>query len=196
MTELRHTRECFEHRFMFEAPEHPYRECICMDSLSDEAWIHYDGESAFLDDGPDEAAITRVALKRVADYFGDGPLIVDKGVITRPDRHATDSTDEPDEDRLDAEETAGRALYALRRDRLAQPARWEDLPESARASWRDLASNWSPCIFPGCASTDRHFHGGFPGGHRNPDDPDGPPIPFTSEPAPGVRDYNGRRLRP
>ncbi len=52
----------------------------------------------------------------------------------------------------------------------------------------------SPCIFVGCVSTDRHWHGGFPGGYDNPDDPTGPPIPFTSEPAPGVRDYNGALL--
>lgn len=51
-----------------------------------------------------------------------------------------------------------------------------------------------PCIFPGCVSTDRHWHGGFPGGYTNPNDPEGPPIEFTTEPAPGVRDYNGARL--
>ena len=51
-----------------------------------------------------------------------------------------------------------------------------------------------PCIFPGCVSTDRHWHGWFPGGYDNPDDPEGPPIEFTSEPAPGVRDYNGALL--
>ncbi|MDP9145937.1 MAG: hypothetical protein M3N43_14810 [Actinomycetota bacterium] len=50
------------------------------------------------------------------------------------------------------------------------------------------------CVFPGCVSTDRHFHGGFPGGRENPAHPDGAPIPFTSEPAPGVRDYNGALL--
>lgn len=50
------------------------------------------------------------------------------------------------------------------------------------------------CIFDGCVSTDRHWHFGFPGGYDNPADPDGPPIPFTSEPAPGVRDYNGALL--
>lgn len=50
------------------------------------------------------------------------------------------------------------------------------------------------CIFPGCVSTDRHWHGGFPGGYTNPADPDGPPIPFTSEPAPGVHDYHGALL--
>lgn len=51
-----------------------------------------------------------------------------------------------------------------------------------------------PCIFVGCVSTDRHWHFGFPGGYENPADPDGPPIPFTTEPAPGVRDYNGALL--
>lgn len=50
------------------------------------------------------------------------------------------------------------------------------------------------CIFVGCVSTDRHWHGGFPGGYGNPADPDGPPIPFTTEPEPGVRDYNGALL--
>jgi hypothetical protein len=52
----------------------------------------------------------------------------------------------------------------------------------------------SRCIFHGCVSTDRHWHYGFPGGYDNPADPDGPPILFTSEPAPGVRDYNGALL--
>lgn len=52
------------------------------------------------------------------------------------------------------------------------------------------------CIFVGCVSTDRHSHGGFPGGYDNPDDPTGPPIEFTSEPEPGVRDYNGALLQP
>jgi hypothetical protein len=51
-----------------------------------------------------------------------------------------------------------------------------------------------PCIFIGCVSRDRHWHFGFPGGYDNPNDPDGPPIEFTSEPAPGVRDYNGALL--
>ena len=50
------------------------------------------------------------------------------------------------------------------------------------------------CIFDGCASTDRHSHGGFYGGYTNPADPTGPPIAFTTEPSPGVRDYNGRLL--
>lgn len=53
-----------------------------------------------------------------------------------------------------------------------------------------------PCIFDECVSTDRHTHGGFPGGYDNPDDPDGPPIEFTTDPAPGVRDYNGALLPP
>ena len=35
---------------------------------------------------------------------------------------------------------------------------------------------------------------GGPSGYNNPDDPDGPPIAFTTEPAPGVRDYNGALL--
>jgi hypothetical protein len=52
------------------------------------------------------------------------------------------------------------------------------------------------CIFVGCVSTDRHSHCGFPGGYDNPDDPTGAPIPFTSEAAPGVRDYNGALLAP
>ena len=51
-----------------------------------------------------------------------------------------------------------------------------------------------PCIFVGCVSRDRHTHGGFPGGYTNPDDPTGAPIPFTTEAAPGVRDYNGALL--
>ena len=51
------------------------------------------------------------------------------------------------------------------------------------------------CIFAGCVATWEHWHGGFPGGYDNPDDPTGPPIPFTG-PAPeaGVRDYNGALL--
>lgn len=48
-----------------------------------------------------------------------------------------------------------------------------------------------PCIFDGCVSRERHWHFGFYGGYTNPADPDGPPIPFTADPAPGVRDYNG-----
>ena len=52
-----------------------------------------------------------------------------------------------------------------------------------------------PCIFPGCVSRDRHWHGGFPGGYDNPADPEGPPIEFTTEPAPGVYDLNGGWLR-
>jgi hypothetical protein len=51
-----------------------------------------------------------------------------------------------------------------------------------------------PCVFPGCVSRDRHWHGPFPAGYANPVDPDGFPILFTTEPAPGVRDYNGARL--
>lgn len=51
-----------------------------------------------------------------------------------------------------------------------------------------------PCIFTGCVSRERHWHFGFYGGYDNPDDPEGPPIPFTREPAPGVRDYNGAIL--
>lgn len=51
-----------------------------------------------------------------------------------------------------------------------------------------------PCIFIGCVSRDRHWHGGFPGGYDDPEDPTGPPIVFTSEAAPGVRDYNGALL--
>ena len=50
------------------------------------------------------------------------------------------------------------------------------------------------CIFEGCVSRERHWHAGFPGGYTNPADPEGPPIPFTAEPAPGVRDYNGAIL--
>jgi hypothetical protein len=52
-----------------------------------------------------------------------------------------------------------------------------------------------PCIFTGCVSRDRHWHFGFPGGYDNPSDPDGAPILFTIEPAPGVRDYNGALLK-
>lgn len=52
------------------------------------------------------------------------------------------------------------------------------------------------CIFEGCVSTDRHWHGGFPGGYDDPADPLGMPLLFTSEPAPGVRDYNGALLDP
>jgi hypothetical protein len=50
------------------------------------------------------------------------------------------------------------------------------------------------CIFSGCVSRERHWHGGFSGGYTDPADPDGAPIPFTAEPAPGVRDYNGAIL--
>lgn len=53
-----------------------------------------------------------------------------------------------------------------------------------------------PCVFLGCVSRDRHWHGGFPGGYDNPADPGGRPIDFTREPAPGVRDYNGALLEP
>ena len=53
-----------------------------------------------------------------------------------------------------------------------------------------------PCIFDGCVATWKHYHGGFPGGYTNPDDPTGAPIPFTNpDPSPGaVRDYFGRAL--
>lgn len=54
--------------------------------------------------------------------------------------------------------------------------------------------NVGPCIFTGCVSRDRHWHGGFPGGWDNPEDPEGPPIDFTTTPTPGVRDYNGALL--
>ena len=52
----------------------------------------------------------------------------------------------------------------------------------------------SACIFTDCVSKDRHWHFGFPGGYDNPADPEGPPISFTTEPTPGVRDYNGALL--
>lgn len=72
-----------------------------------------------------------------------------------------------------------------------------DVIEQARreavAAYRDdlRRKGVGPCIFEGCVSTDRHWHGGFPGGFTNPADPEGAPIEFTTEPAPGVRDYNG-----
>ena len=46
-------------------------------------------------------------------------------------------------------------------------------------------------------ATWRHWHGWFPGGYDNPDDPEGPPIEFTNpDPDPdAVRDYNGAALR-
>jgi hypothetical protein len=51
------------------------------------------------------------------------------------------------------------------------------------------------CIFPGCVATWEHWHGGFPGGYDNPDDPDGPPIAFVGPaPEPGVRDDDGALL--
>ena len=53
-----------------------------------------------------------------------------------------------------------------------------------------------PCVFPGCVSRERHWHGGFPAGYENPADPDGFPILFTDEPATGVRDYHGAILPP
>lgn len=59
---------------------------------------------------------------------------------------------------------------------------------------RAPAPDTRPCIFLGCVSRERHWHGGFPGGYEDPTDPDGPPVPFTAEPAPGVRDYNGAIL--
>lgn len=63
-------------------------------------------------------------------------------------------------------------------------------------SWRELMDEEpeGPCIFDGCVSRERHWHCGFSGGYDNPEDPEGPPIPFTAEPAPGVRDYNGAIL--
>ena len=64
--------------------------------------------------------------------------------------------------------------------------------EEYAEAWRNPVPG--RCIFEGCVSTDRHFHGPFPGGYENPADPDGPPIPFTTEPAPGVRDYYGALL--
>ena len=59
------------------------------------------------------------------------------------------------------------------------------LPEGAR------------CIFVPCIATWQHWHGGFPGGYDDPDDPEGPPIVFVGgDPEPGaVRDYNGAALR-
>lgn len=51
------------------------------------------------------------------------------------------------------------------------------------------------CIFVPCVATWQHWHGGFPGGFDNPDDPEGPPIPFEGdEPELGVRDYHGALL--
>lgn len=52
------------------------------------------------------------------------------------------------------------------------------------------------CIWEPCVATWRHWHGGFPGGYDNPEDPTGPPIPFDGEnPDPtAVRDYNGAAL--
>lgn len=53
------------------------------------------------------------------------------------------------------------------------------------------------CIFRPCVATWRHWHGGFPGGYDNPEDPEGAPIPFVGDdPEPGaIRDYNGAVLR-
>lgn len=52
------------------------------------------------------------------------------------------------------------------------------------------------CIFLGCVATWKHHHGGFPGGHDDPADPEGPPVYFTDpDPEPtAVRDYNGAAL--
>lgn len=74
--------------------------------------------------------------------------------------------------------------FPLRHD----PYEIRDLRQAAGDGWPGR------CIFPGCVSRDRHWHGGFPGGYDNPDDPDGPPIAFTREPKSGVRDYNGALL--
>jgi hypothetical protein len=72
---------------------------------------------------------------------------------------------------------------------------------SPNASLRTLTSPRAAVAVTGAGARpaalvprDRHWHGGFPGGYDNPLDPEGPPIPFTSEPAPGVRDYNGALL--
>lgn len=53
-----------------------------------------------------------------------------------------------------------------------------------------------PCIWKPCVATWRHWHGGFPGGYDNPEDPEGPPIEFEGDdPDPtAVRDYNGAAL--
>lgn len=53
------------------------------------------------------------------------------------------------------------------------------------------------CLFRPCVATWEHYHGGFPGGFDNPDDPTGTPIAFVGpNPEPGaVRDYNGAVLR-
>lgn len=61
----------------------------------------------------------------------------------------------------------------------------------------DLRHEPGPCIWKPCVATWAHSHGGFPGGYDNPDDPEGPPIPFEGEdPEPeAVRDYNGAVLR-
>jgi hypothetical protein len=55
----------------------------------------------------------------------------------------------------------------------------------------EVACIWTPCV-----ATWEHYHGGFPGGYTNPDDPEGAPILFTgSDPDPSaVRDYNGAAL--
>jgi hypothetical protein len=56
-------------------------------------------------------------------------------------------------------------------------------------------SEMRTCIWRPCVATWRHWHGPFPGGYDNPDDPTGPPIPFEgNEPDEGVRDYNGAPL--
>ena len=54
------------------------------------------------------------------------------------------------------------------------------------------------CIWKPCVATWAHTHGGFPGGYDNPDDPEGPPIPFEGDdPEPDrVRDDNGAPLEP
>lgn len=53
------------------------------------------------------------------------------------------------------------------------------------------------CVFPDCVSTDKHWHGGFPGGFNHPQDPAGekPPVEFIPEMDPGwVYDLNGGKL--
>lgn len=54
------------------------------------------------------------------------------------------------------------------------------------------------CIFDGCVATWKHWHGGFPGGYDDPNDPErtGPPISFEGDdPDPdAVRDYFGAAL--
>lgn len=92
--------------------------------------------------------------------------------------------------------TAGRRLVIEQRasgsGSISREMAWELLDEIDRLLLARYPEG--PCVWSGCVSRERHSHGGFPGGYENPEDPHGPPIEFTREPAPGVRDYNGAIL--